>query len=90
MSDLSSFANVFTSNFGLGIRKGLFSKLSGIDKFGYLPTATASYKTVWDGDNVYTYPTTAKTMNVISSAGATDDGINIFICLLYTSPSPRD
>ena len=79
MSDLSSFSNVFTSNFGLGIRKGLFSKLSGIDKFGYLPTATASYKTVWDGDNVYTYPTTAKTMNVISSAGATDDGINIFI-----------
>ena len=69
----------FSVPYGIAVRKGLYDNVSGIDKFGYLPTATTSYKTVWDGDNVYTYPTTAKTMNVISSAGATDNGINIFI-----------
>ena len=65
--------------YGLGVRKGIYDNMGGIDKFGYLPTATASYKTVWDGDNVYTYPSAATTMNVVSSAGATDNGIAITI-----------
>jgi len=65
--------------YGLGVRKGIYDNMGGIDKFGYLPTAGASYKTVWDGDNVYTYPSAATTMNVVSSAGATDNGIAITI-----------
>jgi len=65
--------------YGLGVRKGIYDNMGGIDKFGYLPTAGASYKTVWDGDNVYTYPSAATTMNVVSSVGATDNGIAITI-----------
>jgi len=78
MSDLSSFNNNFNATFGLGIRKGLYPKLSGIDKFGYLPTATTAYKTIWDGDNVYTYPSSALNMQVVSDESA-DNGITIFI-----------
>lgn len=69
----------FTVPYGIALRKNLYDGVSGIDKFGYLPTATTSFKTVWDGDNVYTYPSAATTMNVVSSAGASDDGIDITI-----------
>jgi hypothetical protein len=76
---VSNSQNTLAIPYGFFIRRGDFPALSGIDKFGYLPTATSSYKTIWDGDNVYTYPSAATTMNVISSAGASDDGITIYI-----------
>ena len=79
MSEFSDFNNSFTMPYGIKLRYGGYPELGGIDKFGYLPTATTSYKTIWDGDNVYTYPSAATTMLVISSAGATDDGIEITI-----------
>ena len=79
MSEFSDFQNNFVTPYGIGVAYGRYPELSGIDKFGYLPTATTSYKTVWDGDNVYTYPSAATTMNVVSSAGATDNGIAITI-----------
>jgi len=81
MSKLEFENNQRTTSFpyGINIRKGIYDNIGGIDKFGYLPTATTSYKTVWDGDNVYTYPSAATTMNVVSSAGATDNGIDITI-----------
>ena len=69
----------FTTPYGIALRKNLYDGVSGIDKFGYLPTATTSFKTVWDGDNIYTYPSAATTMNVVSSVGATDDGKEITI-----------
>jgi hypothetical protein len=64
---------------GIGVKRGDMPKMSGIDKFGYLPTATTSYKTVWDGDNVYTYPSSAVAMTVTSAAGATDEGVEITV-----------
>lgn len=69
----------FTTPYGIALRKNLYDGVSGIDKFGYLPTATTSFKTVWDGDNIYTYLSAATTMNVVSSVGATDDGKEITI-----------
>ena len=69
----------FTAPYGIAVRKNLYDGVSGIDKFGYLPTATTSFKTIWDGDNVYTYPSSATTMNVVSSVGATDNGKEITI-----------
>lgn len=69
----------FTTPYGIAIRKNLYDGISGLDKFGYLPTATTSFKTVWDGDNIYTYSSAATTMNVVSSVGATDDGKEITI-----------
>jgi hypothetical protein len=68
----------FSVPYGIAVRKGLYDKVSGIDKFGYLPTATTAYKTVWDGDNVYTYPSSALNMQVVSDESA-DNGITIFI-----------
>lgn len=69
-----------TSDFpyGISIRKGLYENLGGIDKFGYLPTATTAFKTVWDGDNIYTYPSSAVNMNVYSDELA-DNGVEITI-----------
>lgn len=64
--------------YGIKLRYGGYPELSGIDKFGYLPTATTSYKTVWDGDNVYTYPSSAVNM-AVASTDAADDGIDITI-----------
>lgn len=78
MSEFSDFQNSFTMPYGIKLRYGGYPELSGIDKFGYLPTATTSYKTVWDGDNVYTYPSSAVNMAVASTDGA-DDGIEITI-----------
>ena len=65
--------------YGIKLRYGGYPELSGIDKFGYLPTATTNYKTVWDGDNVYTYPSSAVAMTATSASGATDNGIQITI-----------
>jgi len=65
--------------YGIGVTRGDMPKMSGIDKFGYLPTATTSYKTVWDGDNVYTYPSSAITMTATSASGATDNGVEVTI-----------
>lgn len=78
MAEWATFQHNFNTPYGLGIKKGFYEKLSGIDKFGYLPTATTAYKTVWDGDNVYTYPSSALTMTVASDETG-DDGITIFI-----------
>lgn len=79
MAEFSDFQHNFNTPYGIGIRKGMYPELSGIDKFGYLPTATTSYKTVWDGDNVYTYPASAVAMTVTSASGATDAGVEVTV-----------
>jgi hypothetical protein len=68
----------FITPYGIALRKGLFDGVGGIDKFGYLPTATTAYKTIWDGDNIYSYPSSAVNMQVVSDESA-DNGITIFI-----------
>jgi len=68
----------FVMPYGIALRKNLYDNLSGTDKFGYLPTATTAYKTVWDGDNIYSYPSSALNMQVVSDESA-DNGITIFI-----------
>ena len=62
--------------YGLGVRKGIYDNMGGIDKFGYLPVATSSFLTVWDGGTVYAYPSSAVNMNVSSDESA-DNGIEI-------------
>ena len=71
-------------DFWLSIARGDIEDTASIDKFGYLPTATTSYKTVWDGDNVYAYPPSAVTMTATSASGATDNGVEITIVGLDT------
>lgn len=79
MPEFSDFQHNFNTPYGIGVRRGMYQELGGIDKFGYLPTAGTSYKTVWDGDNVYTYPSSAVTMTATSAAGATDNGVEVTI-----------
>lgn len=88
MSDLSRFANVNSANFGLGIQKGLYDKLSGVEVTGYNPVIGSTYETIWDGSDVYTYPSAATTMNVASEAGATDNGVEIVIQGLDANYNP--
>jgi len=76
--DWGGFQHNFNVPYGLALRNGFYEKLKGIDKFGYLPTAATAYKTVWDGDNIYTYPSSAVNMQVVSDESA-DNGITIFI-----------
>jgi hypothetical protein len=79
MAEFSDFQHNFNTPYGIGVRRGMYQELGGIDKFGYLPTATSSYKTVWDGDNLYTYPSSAVTMTATSASGATDSGVEVTI-----------
>lgn len=64
---------------GIGVRRGNVPTMSGIDKFGYLPTAGSAYKTVWDGDSVYAYPSSAVPMTATSDEAGTDQGVEITI-----------
>ena len=84
MAEFSDFQHNFSTPYGIALKNGRYPELGGIDKFGYLPTATTSYKTVWDGDNVYTYPSSAVNMQVVSDESA-DNGITIFIQGLDTN-----
>lgn len=90
MSDVNFGTNQDTNTwpYGFSIRKGIVPNMSGIDKFGYLPTAGSSFKTVWDGDNVYTYPSSAVAMTVTSASGATDENVEITIQGLDTNYDP--
>lgn len=74
MSDLSSFDKAFVTPLGVGIRRGLFGDLTGIQKFGYnSAVGSVAYETVWDGNNLYTYIATAGTAVVTSSNTAADN-----------------
>lgn len=79
MSDFSRFQNSYQAPVGIGIQKGLFSKLSGVEVTGYNPVIGTVFETIWDGSDEYTYPTSATTMNVTAVAGATDNGVEVLI-----------
>lgn len=79
MSDLSSFQQTYAARFGLGISKGIYDKLSGVEVVGYNPVIGTTFETIWDGSDVYTYPSAATTMNVYSIAGGADNGVEVTI-----------
>ena len=59
-------------DFYLAVAKGDFTGYSNISKFGRNPNVkSADYETLWDGSNLYPWPTAAETLNVVSS-GAND------------------
>jgi len=57
--------------FGISVSRGLVEDFSGIQKFGYNSSVGTSFETVWDGNNTYTYPSSAGTATATSSS--TDD-----------------
>ena len=71
MSVIQGIQNNMTFPFGIGVARGEYDKLSGIQKFGYNPGVGATDETVWSAGGVYAYISTAGTASVTTSS--TDD-----------------
>jgi hypothetical protein len=54
----------------LGIARGDWENLSHINKFGFSDSVGSTFQTVWDGNNVYSYPATAGTVQITSGSGS--------------------
>jgi len=59
----------------LALARGQIDDMSHINKFGFNPSTTNSFETVWDGSNVYGYIDVAIQLTVTSASGATDNGV---------------
>ena len=59
--------------FGVSVARGLVEDFSGIQKFGYNSAVSTSFETIWDGNNTYTYPSSAGTATATSSDTASDN-----------------
>lgn len=54
----------------LGIARGDYKDLSHVNKFGFSDTVGSTFQTVWDGNNVYSYPATSGTVQITSGSGS--------------------
>lgn len=68
-----SLSNVYNLPLGLSIQKGLVQNYTGIQKFGLNTAVGTSFETIWDGNNTYTYPSSAGTATATSSDTASDN-----------------
>ena len=68
-----SLSNVYNLPLGLSIQKGLVQNYTGVNKFGLNTAVGSSFETVWDGNNTYTYPSSAGTATATSSDTASDN-----------------
>ena len=66
-----ALSNLYNFPLGLSVQKGLVENYSGIQKFGLNTAVGTSFETIWDGNNTYTYPSSAGTATATSSD--TDD-----------------
>ena len=68
-----SIIDINNMPFGLGVQKGLVTNFSGVHKFGLNTAVGTSFETIWDGNNTYTYPSSAGTATVTSSDTSSDN-----------------
>ena len=68
-----SIIDINNMTFGLGVQKGLVTYFSGVHKFGLNTAVGTSFETIWDGNNTYTYPSSAGTATITSSDTASDN-----------------
>ena len=68
-----SFASINNAQFGLALQKGEINRFGGIHKFGLNTAVGTSFETIWDGNNTYTYPSSAGTATVTSSNTSADN-----------------
>ena len=61
-----SLSNVYNLPLGLSIQKGLVQNYTGVNKFGLNTAVGTSFETIWDGNNTYTYPSSAGTATATS------------------------
>lgn len=70
-----TFASINNAPFGLALQKGEINRFSGVQKFGLNTAVGTSFETIWDGNNVYTYASSAGTATATSSnTGADNNG----------------
>ena len=69
-----SFASLNNAPFGLALQQGEIKRFGGIHKFGLNTAVGTSFETIWDGNNTYTYPSSAGTATVTSSNTSADNG----------------
>ena len=68
-----ALSNLYNFPLGLSVQKGLVQNYSGIQKFGLNTAVGSSFETIWDGDNIYTYPSSAGTATATSSDTVSDN-----------------
>jgi hypothetical protein len=75
-----SIIDINNMPFGLAVQKNLVTNHSGVQKFG-LNTAVGSsaFETIWDGNNTYTYPSSAGTATATSSNTASDNNGTVLV-----------
>ena len=62
-------------DFFLAVAKGDFTGYTNVSKFGSNPDIKSSgFETIWDGSNLYPFPTAADTLDVVSNDANDDDG----------------
>ncbi len=66
-----ALSNLYNFPLGLSVQKGLVQNFLGIAKFGLNTAVGTSFETIWDGNNTYSYPSSAGTATATSSS--TDD-----------------
>lgn len=59
--------------YGISVAKGLVEDFAGVQKFGYNSAVGTSFETIWDGNNTYTYPSSAGTATATSSDTVSDN-----------------
>ena len=73
--DFSTLQDNNNFPFGLGVARGAFPNLSGIQKFGYNPSVGSStFETIWENGGIYTYVDSAGTVALTSDDTANDNG----------------
>ena len=68
-----SFIQANNLPFGFAVQRGNVPNFSAINKFGYNSAVGTSYETIWDGNNAYTYVSSAGTATVTSSDTSSDN-----------------
>ena len=66
-------------DFGINVQKGLVEDFSAIGQFGYNPSVSTTFATIWGGTGLYVYPTTATTAVATSSNTASDNGGTVLV-----------
>ena len=70
-----ALSNQYNFPLGLSVQKGLIENYSGVQKFGLNTAVGSTFETIWDGNNTYTYPSSAGTATATSSdTGSDNDG----------------
>ena len=69
-----ALSNLYNFPLGLSVQKGLVQNFSGISKFGLNTAVGTSFETIWDGNNTYSYPSSAGTATATSSDTADNTG----------------